>query len=184
MKRANKRFSFKNASIGNFLLTAAHLFFRSVPSAIFLFSSITGSKVSSFPDYNFIELDWASALTFRLPKQADILPVLVTNHTVTIAAELSNGQTLVGQCEISHPSPSSIPSPIVKPTNTFHLGGRKKVDDSSDDDEEESSFEDDWAEDAMGVDTGSSVQNVNYTKEDEMPESLEAPIRRASLLLV
>lgn len=46
LKRANKRFSFKNASIGNFLLTAAHLFFRSVPSAIFLLSSITGSKVS------------------------------------------------------------------------------------------------------------------------------------------
>lgn len=46
LKRANKRFSFKNASIGNFLLTAAHLFFRSVPSAIFLFSSITGSRVS------------------------------------------------------------------------------------------------------------------------------------------
>lgn len=45
LKRANKSFSFRNASVGNFFLTAAHLFFRSVPSAIFLFSSITGSNV-------------------------------------------------------------------------------------------------------------------------------------------
>jgi len=59
-------------------LAAAQGFFRSLPSAIFLFSSITGS-------------------------QANILPVIVTNHTVTIAAELVNGGKLVGQCEISHP---------------------------------------------------------------------------------
>jgi len=31
------------------------------------------------------------------------LPVVVTNHTVTIAAELVNGVKIVGQCEISHP---------------------------------------------------------------------------------
>ncbi|KAF5355617.1 hypothetical protein D9756_003957 [Leucocoprinus leucothites] len=36
---------------------------------------------------------------------AAILPVIVTNHTVTIAAELENGTRLVGQCEISHPVP-------------------------------------------------------------------------------
>ncbi|KAG6918700.1 hypothetical protein DXG01_012518 [Tephrocybe rancida] len=35
--------------------------------------------------------------------QASILPVIVTNHTVTIAAELEDGRRLVGQCEISHP---------------------------------------------------------------------------------
>jgi hypothetical protein len=29
--------------------------------------------------------------------------VLVTNHTVTIAAELQNGSKIVGQCNISHP---------------------------------------------------------------------------------
>jgi len=29
--------------------------------------------------------------------------VLVTNHTVTIAAETENGRTIVGQCNISHP---------------------------------------------------------------------------------
>jgi hypothetical protein len=58
--------------------------------------------------------------------KANILPIIVTNHTVTIAAELvslsflngsstrqtlcrkENGSKLVGQCEISHPvNPSS-----------------------------------------------------------------------------
>ncbi|KAI0259330.1 UPF0052-domain-containing protein [Gloeopeniophorella convolvens] len=78
LRRAHKNFSFVNGSVGNFLLAAAQAFFRSLPSAIFLFSSITNS-------------------------QATIVPVIVTNHTVTIAAELRNGTHLVGQCEISHP---------------------------------------------------------------------------------
>ncbi|KAL4065788.1 hypothetical protein V8B97DRAFT_2025582 [Scleroderma yunnanense] len=83
LKRAHKNFSFLNGSIGNYLLSGAQMFFRSLPSAIFLFASITNS-------------------------QANILPVIVTNHTVTIAAELENGSRLVGQCEISHPlNPSS-----------------------------------------------------------------------------
>ncbi|OBZ80097.1 hypothetical protein A0H81_00180 [Grifola frondosa] len=80
LKRAHKNFSFVNGSIGNYFLSAAQAFFKSLPSAIFLFSSITNS-------------------------QANILPVIVTNHTVTIAAELENGERLVGQCEISHPVP-------------------------------------------------------------------------------
>ncbi|KAI1790455.1 hypothetical protein LXA43DRAFT_505430 [Ganoderma leucocontextum] len=78
LSRAHKNFSFVNGSIGNYFLSAAQAFFRSLPSAIFLFSSITNSE-------------------------ANILPVIVTNHTVTIAAELENGERLVGQCEISHP---------------------------------------------------------------------------------
>ncbi|TFK76650.1 UPF0052-domain-containing protein [Pluteus cervinus] len=78
LKRAHKNFNFQNGSVGNFFLAAAQGFFRSLPSAIFLFSSITNS-------------------------QANIAPVIVTNHTVTIAAELANGERLVGQCEISHP---------------------------------------------------------------------------------
>ncbi|KIM51678.1 hypothetical protein SCLCIDRAFT_142755 [Scleroderma citrinum Foug A] len=84
LKRAHKNFSFLNGSIGNYFLSGAQMFFRSLPSAIFLFASITNS-------------------------QANILPVIITNHTVTIAAELENGSRLVGQCEISHPlnQPSS-----------------------------------------------------------------------------
>ncbi|THU87744.1 UPF0052-domain-containing protein [Dendrothele bispora CBS 962.96] len=82
LKRAHKNFTFVNGSIGNYFIAAAQGFFRSLPSAIFLFSSITNS-------------------------QANILPVVVTNHTVTIAADLENGERLVGQCEISHPVPTA-----------------------------------------------------------------------------
>ncbi|KAG0703043.1 UPF0052-domain-containing protein [Suillus ampliporus] len=78
LKRAHKHFSFLNGSIGNYFLAGAQGFFRSLPSAIFLFSTITNS-------------------------QANILPVIVTNHITTIAAELENGTKLLGQCEISHP---------------------------------------------------------------------------------
>ncbi|TRM62945.1 hypothetical protein BD626DRAFT_557818 [Schizophyllum amplum] len=81
LRRAHKNFSFVNGSIGNYFLAAAQNFFRSLPSAIFLFSSITNGNTA------------ANAL----------LPAIVTNHTVTIAAELDNGEKLVGQCEISHP---------------------------------------------------------------------------------
>ncbi|KAJ6573934.1 UPF0052-domain-containing protein [Mycena vulgaris] len=81
LKRAHKNFTFVNGSIGNYFLAAAQGFFRSLPASIFLFSSITNS-------------------------QANILPVIVTNHTVTIAVELDNGEKLVGQCEISHPVPT------------------------------------------------------------------------------
>ncbi|OCH88344.1 UPF0052-domain-containing protein [Obba rivulosa] len=85
LKRAHKNFSFVNgSSIGNYFLSAAQGFFRSLPSAIFLFSSITNS-------------------------QANILPVIITNHTVTIAAELENGERLIGQCEISHPVAAPAP---------------------------------------------------------------------------
>ncbi|KAF7306414.1 hypothetical protein MIND_00432600 [Mycena indigotica] len=83
LKRAHKNFTFVNGSIGNYLIAGAQGFFRSLPAAIFLFSSITNS-------------------------QADIVPTIVTNHTVTIAAELENGEKLVGQCEISHPVPASV----------------------------------------------------------------------------
>ncbi|KAF8522287.1 hypothetical protein BU17DRAFT_21133, partial [Hysterangium stoloniferum] len=54
-------------------------FFLLPPSTIFLFSSITIS-------------------------QANILPVLITNHTITITAKLVNHlSTIVSQCSISHP---------------------------------------------------------------------------------
>ncbi|KAF8139791.1 UPF0052-domain-containing protein [Boletus edulis] len=91
LKRAHKSFSFLNGSIGNYFISGAQIFFRSLPSAIFLFASITNS-------------------------QANILPVIVTNHTVTIGAELENGIRLVGQCEISHP---------VNPSSSFEEDGPK-----------------------------------------------------------
>lgn len=66
-------------SIGNYFLSAAQAFFRSLPSAIFLFSSITNSQVEHTNSLHPILSDCM---------QANILPVIVTNHTVTIAAEL------------------------------------------------------------------------------------------------
>jgi len=82
LRRSHKNFSFRNGSIGNFFLAGAQQFFRSLPSAIFLFSSITNS-------------------------QANILPAIVTNHTCTLAAKLENSEVVVGQCQISHPTGSS-----------------------------------------------------------------------------
>ncbi|KAI8376734.1 hypothetical protein EDC96DRAFT_495637 [Choanephora cucurbitarum] len=83
LKRAHKRFNFCNGSIGNFFLTGARLFTGSLEAAIFLFASIIG--ISCVP--------------------TSVVPVINTNQTATIAACLMNGETLVGQCEISHPSP-------------------------------------------------------------------------------
>ncbi len=97
LSRAHKNFSFVNGryvrlqdgphnesqsycfSIGNYFLSAAQAFFRSLPSAIFLFSSITNSQVEHTNSLHPILSDCM---------QANILPVIVTNHTVTIAAEL------------------------------------------------------------------------------------------------
>ncbi|KAI9316174.1 hypothetical protein BX666DRAFT_2136568 [Dichotomocladium elegans] len=86
LKRAHKRFDFRNGSIGNFFLTGARLFFGSLDAALFLFSAITG-----------------------ISERTTVLPVINTNHTATIAAQLANGETLAGQNEISHP-PAKQPS--------------------------------------------------------------------------
>ena len=84
LKRAHRNFSFRNGSIGNYFLAAAQGFFRSLPSAVFLFSSITGSQVPAFPLYDSNE----QLSLMHCWSKGTILPVLVTNHTVTIAAEL------------------------------------------------------------------------------------------------
>ncbi|KAK0525484.1 hypothetical protein OC835_005597 [Tilletia horrida] len=83
LRRAHRNFNFRGGSIGNFFLAAAQKFFRSVSSAIFLFSAITLTS------------------TYRGSR---VIPAINTNHTATIAASLLNGEVLVGQCEISHPS--------------------------------------------------------------------------------
>ncbi|KAI8098695.1 uncharacterized protein BX664DRAFT_319359 [Halteromyces radiatus] len=84
LKRAHKHFNFRNGSIGNFFLTGARLFFGSLEAAIFLFAAITG-----------------------INEPTTVVPVINTNHTAAIAAILENGQTLRGQCEISHPGEHS-----------------------------------------------------------------------------
>lgn len=84
LHRAHRNFNFRGGSIGNFFLVAMQRFFRSIQSAIFLFSAILGIQ-SALP-------------------ASRILPAINTNRTMTIAALLENGSTIVGQCEISHPT--------------------------------------------------------------------------------
>jgi hypothetical protein len=98
-------------------------------------------------------------------RQADILPVLVTNHTVTIAAELRDQRILVGQCEISHPSRSSAPSIV---TSLVHEDRTRPWDDSA-------------PTDALDNETASTPDNVAYTKQDDSNhEPLGSPIDRLS----
>lgn len=84
LHRAHRNFNFRGGSIGNFLLSAMQRFFRSIQSAIFLFAALV-------------------SIPHALP-ECHVLPAINTNKTTTIAAELSDGSTLVGQCEISHPT--------------------------------------------------------------------------------
>lgn len=51
-----------------------------------------------------------------------MLPVINTNHTATIAAELANGETIVGQCEISHPAVATKTSASSGRTSASHTG--------------------------------------------------------------
>ena len=95
LRRAHKRFSYRNFSLGNGFLTGARDLFGSLPSAIFLFKSIAGVAPS-----------------------VQVIPVINTNQSVIIAAQLVNGETLVGQCNISHPT--------VEPT-TSGLGRQRSV---------------------------------------------------------
>ncbi|ORX40050.1 hypothetical protein BD324DRAFT_648662 [Kockovaella imperatae] len=98
LRRAHKRFSFRNFSLGNGFLTGARDLFASLPSAIFLFKSIASVNAG-----------------------AQVIPAINTNQTVTIAAQLANAATLVGQCTISHPTPPITPiattpsTPLVSP---------------------------------------------------------------------
>ncbi|EIM91900.1 UPF0052-domain-containing protein [Stereum hirsutum FP-91666 SS1] len=150
LRRAHKSFSFVNGSIGNYFLAASQGFFRSLPSAIFLFSSITSS-------------------------QANILPVIVTNHIVTIAAELNNGAKLIGQCEISHPVPRITFNPE-EVTRTDHTGGENTEDDfdvmsptgDADGDGGEGSI----------LPRNQNVMFSATSKDNHEEEELEAPISR------
>ncbi|BGP42112.1 hypothetical protein JCM10449v2_006114 [Rhodotorula kratochvilovae] len=104
LKKAQRGFNFKKASIGNLFLSGTALFLGSVPSAIFLFASLTG-----------ISHD-----------RLRVVPVINTSSTVTIAAELENGQIIAGQSEISHPSATTsaaLEHGLTTPTVASVLGG-------------------------------------------------------------
>jgi len=89
LKKANKGFNYKRASVGNVFLSGASLFLGSVPSAIYLFASLCEIPL----------------------EQVTVVPVINTSLNAVIAAELNNGELVVGQSEISHPAPHQAPAP-------------------------------------------------------------------------
>jgi 2-phospho-L-lactate transferase/gluconeogenesis factor (CofD/UPF0052 family) len=82
--RPASTFDFTSASVGNLFLTGARLFSGSFESAIYLLSSIC-----EIPD-----------------DQVRVIPSITSSFTHHIAAGLANGETIVGQNSISHPTVS------------------------------------------------------------------------------
>ncbi|KAL9618059.1 MAG: hypothetical protein Q9160_007188 [Pyrenula sp. 1 TL-2023] len=85
LKRARppiSTFDFTSASVGNLFLTGARLFSGSFESAIYLLGSICG-----IPD-----------------DIVRVIPAINSNFSHHISAGLANGDTIVGQNNISHPS--------------------------------------------------------------------------------
>jgi 2-phospho-L-lactate transferase/gluconeogenesis factor (CofD/UPF0052 family) len=85
-------FDFTSASIGNLFLTGARLFSGSFESAIYLLSSLCGIADDTIK----------------------VIPAINSNFSHHIAASLANGEVIVGQNSISHPSVSTaLESPVV-----------------------------------------------------------------------
>lgn len=102
LKKASKGFNYKRASVGNIFLAGASLFLGSVPSAIYLFSSLC-----------------------ELPlEQVAVVPVINTSLNAVIAAELESGEVVVGQSEISHPAPKGETRGEVAEQGEGHGAGR------------------------------------------------------------
>ena len=77
-------FDFTSASIGNLFLTGARLFSGSFESAIYLLGSLCG-----------------------IPDDVHVIPAINSNFSHHISAGLANGDIIVGQNSISHPSIST-----------------------------------------------------------------------------
>ncbi|KAK4687033.1 hypothetical protein P7C73_g3084, partial [Tremellales sp. Uapishka_1] len=107
LRRAHKRFSFLNFSLGNGFLTGARDLFGSLPSAIFLFKSVAGVSQGAqvIPVIN-------TNREYARPEADSTLTTRKSQETITIAAQLANSTTLIGQCTISHPSPPATPLPL------------------------------------------------------------------------
>jgi 2-phospho-L-lactate transferase/gluconeogenesis factor (CofD/UPF0052 family) len=75
-------FNFANGSVGNFFFAGARTFFRSLESAVFLFSRVA-----------------------RIPEGSLVLPAICTEERITLGAELEDGSVIRGQNAISHPPP-------------------------------------------------------------------------------
>lgn len=96
INQMDKNFDLRNGSIGNFYFSGARMFYRSIESAIFLFSKVVG-----------------------ISDRTEVLPAITSDLAYTIAAKLEDGTTIYGQNDISHPGrivqkdyDAPLPSPI------------------------------------------------------------------------
>ncbi|GBF93761.1 hypothetical protein Rsub_06093 [Raphidocelis subcapitata] len=84
LSHSTEQFNFANGSIGNFFFAGSRTFFRSLESAIFLFSRVA-----------------------RIPEGSIVLPAICTEERITLGAELEDGTVIKGQNTISHPTSST-----------------------------------------------------------------------------
>jgi 2-phospho-L-lactate transferase/gluconeogenesis factor (CofD/UPF0052 family) len=149
LKRARpptSTFDFTSASIGNLFLTGARLFSGSFESAIYLLSSMC-----SIPD-----------------DLVRVIPSISSNFSHHIAAGLANGDTIVGQNNISHPtSHTSLLMPSAQGTsNGVHK--RYSIDHADDLDAEDANI--------PGTLPTLRQRNIKFSKEQD--EDLPARIDR------
>jgi 2-phospho-L-lactate transferase/gluconeogenesis factor (CofD/UPF0052 family) len=85
LRRGEKKFDYREGSVGNFFFSGARLFFQSIEGAIFTFSKLAGIHPST-----------------------RVVPVISTHKRVNIGARLMDGSVILGQQSISHPSPLSV----------------------------------------------------------------------------
>ncbi|OAP62625.1 hypothetical protein AYL99_01852 [Fonsecaea erecta] len=114
--RPSSTFDFTSASVGNLFLTGARLFSGSFESAIYLLSSLC-----AIPD-----------------GEVCVIPSINSNFSHHIAAGLANGETIVGQNNISHPAAkTALEMPTVSPSNTtsdfrarYHVEHPEEIEDA------------------------------------------------------
>ena len=95
-KSAIRKFDFRNASVGNLILSGARLFFGSLDSAV-----------------EFV------LRTARVQPNMTVIPCINNNQTSNIAAVLANGSVVIGQTEISHPTLDTKPTNQAEDTLEF-----------------------------------------------------------------
>jgi 2-phospho-L-lactate transferase/gluconeogenesis factor (CofD/UPF0052 family) len=79
--RISYQFDMRNGSIGNFFFSGARMVLGSLETAIFMYSSVA-----------------------RIPNTAHVLPIIDSNERLGIGVQLENGEAIIGQHMISHPT--------------------------------------------------------------------------------
>lgn len=97
LKAINMKFDLRNGSIGNFFFTGARLFFGSLETPVFIYSSVSS-----------------------ISQGTRVLPVIESNDPISIGARLMTQDVLIGQSVISHPKQG----PVVSKEGCYPLPGR------------------------------------------------------------